>query len=182
MTATAPRTSSNIVSTCTRRILPDGPARARAGGAGRCQPGWAAAAAATAAVDVRLGPVPVDAEPGEHAGAVLGLEQGQQDVLGADVVVAQPQRLAERQLEGLLRLGVERDERRDVAARPAAAWRRRSGAPCRPATPWAVDRLRAEALGLAEQAQDQVAGRDRGVARGPGLLLGGDDDVARARA
>ena len=43
----------------------------------------------------------VEAQPGQHAVAVLELEQGQQDVLGADVVVAEAQRLAERELERL---------------------------------------------------------------------------------
>ena len=44
----------------------------------------------------------VDAEPRQDPGSVLELEQGEQHVLGADVVVAQPQRLAERQLEAFL--------------------------------------------------------------------------------
>ena len=43
----------------------------------------------------------VDAGAGEHAVAVLELEQREQDVLGADVVVAEPQRLAERELQHL---------------------------------------------------------------------------------
>jgi hypothetical protein len=54
------------------------------------------------------------AQAGEQPGGVLLLEQRQEQVLGADVVVAQPQRLAEGQLEGLLRAAVERDQRRIV--------------------------------------------------------------------
>lgn len=46
-------------------------------------------------VDVVLGGVLVEAESGEHPCAVLEFEEREQDVLGADVVVAQPQRLPE---------------------------------------------------------------------------------------
>ena len=65
----------------------------------------------------------VEAQTGEHARAVLQLQQRQQDVLGADVVVAEPQRLAEGQLEGLLaparRTGSGRAPRRPAAGSAA---------------------------------------------------------------
>ena len=56
----------------------------------------------------------LDPEPAEHARPALELEQREQDVLGADEVVPQPQRLAEGQLQRLLGLRVERDQRREL--------------------------------------------------------------------
>ncbi|HEX5945706.1 MAG TPA: hypothetical protein VFY82_05485 [Acidimicrobiales bacterium] len=52
--------------------------------------------------DLRLDGGAIESEPGERALAVLHLEQREQGVLGADVVVAEPQGGAERELERLL--------------------------------------------------------------------------------
>ena len=52
----------------------------------------------------------VDAEAGEHASAVLEFQQSEQDVLGADVIVAHPQGLPEGELQRLTCPRVERDE------------------------------------------------------------------------
>src|SRR5215469_12365933 len=56
-------------------------------------------------------PVQVGAQPDEHLGghALALADQPEQDVLGADVVVAELQRLAQRQLQDLLGPGSERD-------------------------------------------------------------------------
>src|SRR3954470_23863141 len=52
----------------------------------------------------------VQAQPAQQPVAALLLQQREQDVLGADVVVTQPQRPPEGQFEGLLGSRVERDE------------------------------------------------------------------------
>ena len=56
-------------------------------------------------------PVQVGAQLDQHLGghALTLTDQAEQDVLGADVVVAELQRLAQRQLEHLLRARRERD-------------------------------------------------------------------------
>ncbi|HKH06848.1 MAG TPA: hypothetical protein VKA65_16895 [Acidimicrobiales bacterium] len=93
---------------------------------------------------------------------VLDLQQRQQDVLGPHVVVSEPQGFPEGQLEGLLGLVVERDEREHVVFR---RWQRRRGG-----GPEVVERhaLRNDGrgrdrLGLVQQPQDgrqpQVVGR-----------------------
>src|ERR1700681_378769 len=55
--------------------------------------------------------VQVSAQVGEHLGrhAFTFTDQAEQDVLGADVVVAELQRLAQRELEHFLRARRERD-------------------------------------------------------------------------
>ena len=53
--------------------------------------------------EVAFEPVPVDAEPVQRTVVLLGLEQGERDVLGPDVVVPQAKRLTESQFERLLR-------------------------------------------------------------------------------
>ena len=61
--------------------------------------------------DLLAHPVPVGAQPDQHLrGHPVALaDEAEQDVLGADVVVAELQRLAQRQLEHLLGPGRERD-------------------------------------------------------------------------
>src|SRR4051794_36836398 len=53
----------------------------------------------------------VDGQVAEGAGAGLELEQGEQDVLGPDVVVAQPECLSERKLQRLGRRAAVRHQR-----------------------------------------------------------------------
>ena len=57
----------------------------------------------------------VDAEPAEDAFAVLQFQQGEQDVLGPDVVVAQAKGLAEGEFQHLAHLLVDRDQGRHLA-------------------------------------------------------------------
>ena len=98
-------------------------------------------------------------------------------MLGADVVVAELQRLAEAELEDLL--GARRE--RDVSARRAAALtddlldlvaHRLEGDAER------LERLRGDALALVDQAEQDVLGADVVVIEQPGFLLGEDDDPA----
>src|SRR6185437_5017339 len=60
--------------------------------------------------DLGLGRRLGETAPRERAVAVLQLEEREQDVLGADVVVPEPKRLPVRQLEGLAGIRVVRDE------------------------------------------------------------------------
>jgi hypothetical protein len=61
--------------------------------------------------DLLAHPVEVGAELDQHLGgdALALADQAEQDVLGADVVVAELQRLAQRELETFLARGGERD-------------------------------------------------------------------------
>jgi hypothetical protein len=61
--------------------------------------------------DLLPDPVQVRAQPDQHLGghALALADQAEQDVLGADVVVAQLQRLTQRQLKDLLGAGSKRD-------------------------------------------------------------------------
>ena len=54
--------------------------------------------------------VPVDTQLVQRAVVVFGFIQRQQDVFGADVVVTEPKCLAERQLQHLFGLAVERNQ------------------------------------------------------------------------
>ena len=62
----------------------------------------------------------VGAQLHEHLGgdALALADEAEEDVLGADVVVAELQRLAERQLEHLLGAGRERDVAATARSRP----------------------------------------------------------------
>ena len=106
-------------------------------------------------------------------------DQAQQDVLGADVVVPQLQRLAQRQLEHLLGPGRERnvparrllalpDDLLDLLAHGVQG------------DPERLQRLGGDAFTLVDQAEQDVLGPDVVVVQHPGLLLGQDDDTAGA--
>ena len=122
--------------------------------------------------------VEVGAQLDEHLGgdALALADEAEQDVLGADVVVAELQRLAQRQLEHLLRArregdvagrllltladdvlhllahGVERDAER-------------------------LERLGGDALALVDQAEQDVLGADVVVVEHLRLFLGEDDNA-----
>ena len=70
--------------------------------------------------DLLAHPDEVGAELHEHLGghALALTDEAEEDVLGADVVVAELQRLAERQLEHLLGAGREGDVARSATSRP----------------------------------------------------------------
>ena len=101
----------------------------------------------------------------------------QEDVLRADVVVPELQRLAQRQLEHLLRPGGERDVpgRCSVAASDdpfdlaAAALE---------IEPEVEEHPPGDRLRLTQQTEEDVFRTDVGVTQTPGLLLGDDDGVA----
>ena len=98
-------------------------------------------------------------------------------MLGADVVVAEGERLAQRQLQHLLRARRERDlARRDLVALADDAGDLRAHLLDRD-----VERLehaRRKSLLLAQQAEQDVLRADVVVLEGAGLVLREDDDLA----
>ena len=100
-------------------------------------------------------------------------------MLGADVVVVQLQRLAQRELEGLLRPGGERDV--PAEGRGAGADDGRDLAPGGlKRHPHALKRAAGEPVGLAEQPEQDMLGADVVVLHPAGLFLGQDDGVPGA--
>ena len=131
--------------------------------------------------DLLADPVEVGAELDQHLGgdALALADQAEQDVLGADVVVAELQRLAQGELEHLL--GARRE--RDVAARRLLALADDLldlGADGLQRDAEALQRLGRDALALVDQAEQDVLGADVVVAEHPGLFLGQDDNPTRA--
>ena len=129
--------------------------------------------------DLLADPVEVGAELDEHLGgdALALADQAEQDVLGADVVVAELQRLAQRQLEDLLGARGERD----VAGRGLLALADdlldlRAHGLERDAE--ALEGLGGDALALVDQAEQDVLGADVVVVEHAGLFLGQDDHPA----
>ena len=119
--------------------------------------------------------VEVEQDPGGDA-LVLAHEP-EQDVLGADVVVTEGERLAQRELEDLLRPRRERNlAARDLVAlpddprdlRPHFLHRDVEG----------LEHPRRETLFLAEQPEQDVLGADVVVLERPRLVLSEDDDLA----
>src|SRR5665648_31962 len=109
---------------------------------------------------------------------VLGHE-AKKDVLGADVVVAQRERLAQRQLEHLL--GARRE--RDLALRrlfSGADDAHHGGAHFLHRDFQAVEDAGSHAFFLAQQAQQEVFGPDVVVLERPGFFLGEDHDLPGA--
>ena len=121
----------------------------------------------------------VGAELDEHLGgdALALADQAEQDVLGADVVVAELQRLAQRQLEHLLRPGREGDVARrrraaladDLLDLAAHGLERDAEG---------LERLGGDAFALVDEAEQDVLGADVGVVEQARFLLGEDDDPA----
>ena len=114
-------------------------------------------------------------DAGRHSFALA--HQSQQDMLGADVVVAQRQGLAQRQFQHLLGPGREGD----LSLRLVVALAHDAGdlAPHL----FQVDLERAQharshSVGLAQETEQQVLGADVVVPQDPGLFLGQDDDLA----
>ncbi|CAG7170935.1 hypothetical protein PICSAR21_03545 [Mycobacterium avium subsp. paratuberculosis] len=126
-------------------------------------------------------PGQLGAQLDQHLGghALTLADQAQQDVLGADVVVAELQRLAQAQLQHLLGARGERDVsgRRllaladDLLDLAADALQRDAQR---------LQRLGRHALALVDQTQQDVLGADVVVVEHPGLFLRQDDDPAGA--
>jgi hypothetical protein len=123
--------------------------------------------------------VEVGAELDQHLGgdALALADEAEQDVLGADVVVAELQGLAQRQLEDLL--GARREG--DVTGRRLLALpddlldllaHRLEGDAER------LERLRRDALTLVDEAEQDVLRADVVVVEHPGLFLRQDDNPA----
>src|SRR5262249_36581783 len=121
--------------------------------------------------------VGVEVEQDPRSNALVLADEAEQDVLRADVVVAERERLAQRQLEHLLRTGCEGDlSGRDLVALTDDAGDLRAHLLDRD-----VERLehtRRETLFLAQQPEQDVLGTDVVVLEGPSLVLREYDDLA----
>ena len=98
-------------------------------------------------------------------------------MLGADVVVAEAERLAQRQLQHLL--GARRE--RDLAGRHLVALPddpRDLGANLLDGDVERLEHARGETLLLAEEPEQDVLGADVVVLQGTGFVLGENDDLA----
>ena len=121
--------------------------------------------------------VGVEVEQDARGDALVLADEAEQDVLGADVVVAQRERLAQRQLQHLL--GARRE--RDLAGGDLLAGADDPDDLRADALDRDVERLEhagGKALLLAEQAEQDVLGADVVVLESPRLLLGEDDYLA----
>ena len=120
--------------------------------------------------------VGVEVEQDPRRDALVLAHEPEQDVLGADVVVAERQRLAQRELEHLLRARRERD----LAGRDLVTLADDPGNLRAHLLDRDVERLehpRGETFLLAQQAEQDVLRADVVVLQGPGLVLGKDDDL-----
>ena len=121
--------------------------------------------------------VGVEVEQDARRDALVLAHEPEQDVLGADVVVAERERLAQRELEHLLRARRERDlAGRDLVALADDPRDLRAHLLDRD-----VERLehpRGETLLLAQQPEQDVLGADVVVLQRPGFVLCEDDDLA----
>ena len=146
---------------------------------GRCAGGGRllALVAAEQLDDLLADPVEVGAELDQDLGrdALALADQAEQDVLGADVVVTELQRLAQAELEDLL--GARRE--RDVPARGLLALADGLldlGPNGLQRDVEALERLGRDAFTLVDEAEQDVLGADVVVAEHPCLFLGQDDD------
>ena len=120
--------------------------------------------------------VGVEVEQDARGDALVLAHEPEQDVLGADVVVAERERLAQRELEHLLRARRERD----LAGRHLVALADDAGdlrAHLLDGDVEALEHAGGEPLLLAEQPEQDVLGADVVVLQGAGLVLGENDDL-----
>ena len=148
------------------------------GAGGGTRAALAAAGAGEHADDLVADLLGVGVEVEQDAGgdALVLAHEAEQDVLGADVVVAERERLAQRELEHLLRARRERD----LAGGDLLAGADDADDLGADALDGDVERLehaRGEALLLAEEAEQDVLGADVVVLEDAGLLLGEDDHL-----
>ena len=121
--------------------------------------------------------VGVEVEQDARGDALVLADQAEQDVLGADVVVAQAQRLAEGELEHLLGARRERDlPGGDLLTGADDPHDLRADA--LDGDVEGLEDAGREALLLAKQAEQDVLGADVVVLESPRLLLGEDDYLA----
>ena len=156
-------------------------ARLAAAAAGAGFRGLLALVAAQQLDDLLAHPGQLGAQLHQHLGgdALTLADQAEQNVLGADVVVAELQRLAQAQLQHLLGARGERDVagRRllaladDLLDLAAHAFQRDAQR---------LQRLGGYALTLVNESQQDVLGADVVVVEHPGLFLSQDDDAACA--
>ena len=147
--------------------------------AGLARAALAAAGAGEHADDLVADLLGVGVEVEQDAGgdALVLAHEAEQDVLGADVVVAERERLAQRELEHLLRARRERDlPGGDLLAGADDA--DDLGADALHGDVERLEHARGETLLLAEQAEQDVLGADVVVLEDAGLLLGEDDHLA----
>ncbi len=150
-------------------------------GAARCGRLLAARVAGQQLDDLLAHPVEVGAQLHEDLGcdALALADQAEQDVLGADVVVAELKGLAERQLQDLLGSGCEGD----VPGRGLLALTDdllHLLADRLERNPEALQGLSGDTLTLVDQAQEDVLGADVVVVEHPGFFLSQDDNPPRA--
>ena len=123
----------------------------------------------------------VGAELHEHLrGDAFALaDEAEEDVLGPDVVVAELERLAQRELEHLLGAGRERDvARRRLAAVADDLFHLGAHGLERDAE--RLERLGGDSFALVDQAEQDVLGPDVVVVEQARFLLGEDDDPSRS--
>ena len=118
----------------------------------------------------------VEVEEDARRDALVLAHEAEQDVLGADVVVAERESLAERELQHLLRARRERDlpARHLVALADDA---RHLGPHLLDGDVEGLEHPRGQAFLLAEEAEQDVLGADVVVLQGTGFVLREDDDL-----
>src|SRR5581483_8430373 len=120
--------------------------------------------------------VGVEVEQDASCHALVLAHEAEQDVLGADVVVAQAQRLAQRELEDLLRARGERDlSGGDLLAGADDADDLSADALHRDVE--GLEHASGEPFLLAEETKQDVLGADVVVLEDPSLFLGQDDHL-----
>ena len=127
--------------------------------------------------DLLADPRQVGTQADQHLGrhALALADQAEEHVLGADVVVAELQGLAQRQLQDLL--GPGRERRGAGRGRPGRADRLlHLLAHCFQADPEGLERLGRHALTLVDEAEQDVLGPDEVVVEQARFFLGQDQD------
>jgi hypothetical protein len=121
--------------------------------------------------------VRVEIEQDARRDAFVLAHEAEQDVLGADVVVAERQRLAQRQLQDLLRARGERDlSGRDLVTLADDAGD--LGADLLDGDVEGLEHPRGETFFFTQQSQQDVLGADVVVLQRPGFVLSEDYDLA----